>query len=66
MFQLKPCDYVLEISKSLFKHHTVFPLTLAVYNIHNRATIIQRQNFDLVVYLSFNWSTISVPPVVKS
>ena len=33
-FQLKPYEDVLEISESLFKHYTVFPLTLAVSNIY--------------------------------
>ena len=48
-FQLKSYEDVLEISESFFKHHTVFPLTLAVSNIYDRATITQRQDFDLVV-----------------
>ena len=48
-FQLKPYEDMPEISESFFKHHMVFPLTLAVPNIQNRATITQLQNFDLVV-----------------
>ena len=40
-FQLKSYEDVLEMSKSFFKHHTVFPLTLAVANIYDRATITQ-------------------------
>ena len=34
-FQLKSYEDVLEISKSFFKHHTVFLLTLGVSNIHD-------------------------------
>ena len=48
-FQLKSYEDVLEISESFFKHHTVFKLPLAVSNIYNKATITQRQDFDLVV-----------------
>ena len=48
-FHMKSYDDVLEISESFFKHHTVFPLTLAVSNIYNRATITQRQDFYLAV-----------------
>ena len=40
-FQLKSYEDVLEMSKSFFKHHTVFPLTLAVANIYDRTTITQ-------------------------
>ena len=54
------------VLESFFKHHTFFPLALAVCKIYDRATITQRQDFDLVVYQSFSWSTISVPPFVKS
>ena len=48
--QLKSYEDVLEISESFLKHHTVFPLTLAVSNINDRATINQRQDFGLVVW----------------
>ena len=47
-FQLKSDEGVLEISESFFKHHTVFPLTLAVSIIFDRATIIQRKDFLVV------------------
>ena len=47
-FQLKSYEDVLEIPESFFKHHTVFPLTLAVSNIYHRAIITQQQNFGLV------------------
>ena len=38
-FHLKPYEDVFEISESFFKHHTVFPLALAVSNIYDRAAI---------------------------
>ena len=42
-FQLKSYEDVFKISESFFKHHTVFPLTLAGSNIYERATITQRK-----------------------
>ena len=48
-FRLKSYEDVLEVSESFFKHHTVFPLTLALSNIYDRATITQQQDFDPVV-----------------
>ena len=44
-FQLKSFEDVLEIAGSFFKHHIVFPLTLA----YDRTTVTQQQDFDLVV-----------------
>ena len=48
-FRLKSYEDVLEISESFFKHHKVFPLTLALSNIFDRDTMTQQQDFDLVV-----------------
>ena len=48
-FRVKSYEDMLKISESFFKHHTVFPLILAVSNIYDRATITHRQDFNLVV-----------------
>ena len=58
-FQLKSYEGVLEISESLFKLHTVFPLTLAVSTIYDKATIT---NDKTLIWWNSSFSAVLLYP----